>query len=73
MNANASGVWWLVVIVTGAVGTAMALYGMRQKEPMPLVFGVIIGVIPMVIKSGWAAAGVSVGVGVLYYVIRQYS
>ncbi|MBI5094685.1 MAG: hypothetical protein HZB26_19895 [Candidatus Hydrogenedentes bacterium] len=72
MNAEGDGLWWMVVIVTGAVGTAMFVYGVRQKEPLPLVFGIVIGIVPMVIESGWGAAAVSVGVGVLYWVMRKY-
>ena len=71
VNAGNDGLWWLVVIVTGAVATAMFVYGVRQKEPLPLVFGIVLGIVPTVIESGWGAALVSVGIIVLFFVIRR--
>ena len=72
MNGETGILWLIVVVVTGAVGTAMAIYGIRQKEPLPLVFGIAIGVVPMVVRSGWAAAVLSLAVGTLFVVVRKY-
>ena len=72
MNGESSGLWLIIAVVTGAVGTAMAVYGIRQKEPLPLVFGIVIGIVPMLVSSGWVAALLSVAVGVLFVAARKY-
>ena len=71
MDSEMSGLWWLVAIVTGAVGAAMAVYGIRQKAPLPLVFGVAISVVPMMVSSGWAAAVLFLAIGALFLVLRK--
>jgi hypothetical protein len=72
MSAETSGLWLIVAVVTGAVGTGMALYGIRQKEPLPLVFGIAMGVVPMLVSSGTIAAILSLAVGTLFLVARKY-
>ena len=72
MSAESSGLWWIVAVVTGAVGAAMAIYGIRQKEPLPLIFGIAISLVPMVASSGWAAALLSIAVGALFVLARKY-
>jgi hypothetical protein len=72
MNDDSGGLWWLVAVLTGAVGTAMVVYGMRQKESLPLTFGIIIGGVPILFDSAWAAAIVSVLSGILFYVLRKW-
>lgn len=73
MNGETSALWWIVAVVTGAVGTAMLVYGIRQKEPLPLGFGIALGLVPMLVSSGWAAALLSVAVVALFIVIRKYN
>lgn len=72
MNGESSSLWLIVAVVTGAVGTAMTVYGIRQKEPLPLVFGIGIGIVPMLVSSGWVAAFLSLAVGVLFVIARKY-
>jgi len=60
----------LVAVVTGAVGTAMVIYGIRQKEPVPLVFGIVIGVIPIVLTSPLTATAASLAAGGLFLFVR---
>jgi hypothetical protein len=72
MNGETGSLWLIVVVVTGAIGTAMALYGIRQKEPLPLVFGIAIGIVPMVVSSGWVAAVLALAAGTLFVVVRKY-
>lgn len=72
MNAETSGLWWTVAIITGAIGTAMVLYAIRQKDPIPLVFGIVIGTVPMLISSGWIAAVLSIAIGVLFIAVQKY-
>jgi hypothetical protein len=60
----------LIILVTGAVGTGMAIYGLRQKEPAPLVFGVVISIVPWMVPD-WVAAIVSVGLIALFMAVRK--
>ena len=71
-GGDSGGLWLLVAVVVGAVGTAMVVYGMRQKEPMPLVFGVVVGVVPFALGSGWAGCSVSILLVALFFVVRKY-
>ena len=51
----------------------MIIYGIRQKEILTITFGILLGyVVPMAVGSGWGVAACSIGVGVLYWVIRKY-
>ena len=65
-----SGLTMLIILVTGAVGTGMAIYGVRQKEPAPLVFGVVISIVPWMVPD-WVAAIVSVGLIALFMAVRK--
>jgi hypothetical protein len=47
------GLSMFVMLVAGAVGTGLGIYGVRQKEPVSLAFGVAISVVP------WFLPGVS--------------
>ena len=71
-SGETGGLWLMVAVVTGAIGTAMAVYGIRQREPLPLVFGIVLGVLPMVVSSGWAAAILSLVVVGLFVAARRY-
>ena len=71
MGDDGSGLWWIMAIVTGAVGTAMAVYGIRQKEPLPLVFGIVIGLVPMFTGSGWPAAVLFLAAGASFVLLRK--
>jgi hypothetical protein len=72
MEAQTSGLWWLVAVLTGAIGTAMAVYGIRQKDPLPLVFGIALGAVPMCTSSSILAAVLSVAVVALFIIIKKY-
>ncbi len=72
MDNEVSGLWWLVAIVASAVGAAMALYGIRQKASLPLVFGIAMSVIPMMASYGWAAAALFFAIGALFLLLRSY-
>lgn len=71
MNTDIDGLWLTMAVVTGAVGGAMFVYGVKQKDPLPLAFGVVISAIPMVVSSGWAAAGLTVGAVILFFMLRR--
>lgn len=69
MNAEANGLWWMVVLAGGSVGTAIVAYAVRQQEPLPLVFGIVIGLVPLFVGSGWGAAVLSMALGGLFVVL----
>ena len=72
MNGE-TGVGWLVVaLVAGAVGMGMIVYGRKQREPLPLVFGVALVAYPHLIRTAWLAAAVGVGLIVAFAAIRRY-
>ncbi len=64
------GLSMFVMLIAGAVGTGLLIYGIRQKEPAPLAFGVAISIVPFMMP-GWLAAVVSVGLIVLFMAIRK--
>ena len=72
MNAETSGLWWIVAILTSAIGTGMLVYAIRQKDPNTLLFGIGISVIPMLVSSGWAAALLSIIIMGLFFAVRKY-
>lgn len=71
MDADNSGLWWIMAIVTGAVGTAMTVYGIRQKASVPLVFGIAIGLVPMFTSSGWLSAVLFVALVTAFIALRK--
>ena len=72
MNEDASGLWWLMAVVTGAVGMGMIVFGAKQKNALSLVFGLGISVIPMVVSSGWASLVLFVAAIALFIGLRKY-
>ncbi len=71
MNGETDSLWLIVVVVTGAAGAAMAIYGFRQKAPLPLAFGVAISAVPLLTNIGWIAALISLALVALFIVIRK--
>jgi hypothetical protein len=65
-----SGLSMMTILVTGAVGTGMAIYGIRQKEPAPLVFGVLISIVPWMLPD-WVAAIASVALIGVFMAVRK--
>ncbi len=65
-----SGLSMFVILVTGAVGSGMGIYGVRQKEPWPLVFGVAISIVPWMVPD-WLAAVLTVGLIAVYIAVRK--
>jgi len=72
MDSDIGSLWFLVAILTGAIGTGMAVYGIRQRDPLTLAFGVAISAAPMCVSTAWAAALLSIAVGALYFVVRKW-
>ncbi len=72
MGAAAGGLWWIVTFLAGVVGTGMVIYGIRQKEPAPLAFGVAISLVPLVLGAGIFSAALSIGLVVVFMAGRKY-
>lgn len=71
MGAETSSLWWISALVAGSVGAGMLLYGVRQKAPLPLVFGLLLSALPMTSDSGGVVAALALGAGALYLVFRK--
>lgn len=52
---DGSGLWFLAALLSGSVGTGMLIYGIRQKAPLPLAFGVAVSIVPTLIGDGISA------------------
>lgn len=72
MNGETSTAWLVITVVASAVGMGMIVYGRKQKEALPLVFGVAIAAYPYAIGTAWLAALVGVGLVLLFGVMRRY-
>lgn len=72
MSTETSGLWWIVALLTGAIGTAMLVYAIRQKDPYVLIFGIGISVSPLLLSSGWAAALLSITILGSFFAVRKY-
>ncbi len=71
MNGETSAGWLMVTLIASAVGMGMIVYGRKQKEPLPLVFGVALAAYPYVIHGAWLAAAVGVGLIVVFILLRR--
>ena len=64
------GLSMFVMLIAGAVGSGMVIYGIRQQAPGPLAFGVAISIVPWMMP-GWLASIVSVGLIALFMAVRK--
>ena len=62
----------LVALVTSAVSMGMLVYGVRQKEPLVLAFGVAFGVLPLVLTGNWESLLGAVALGAAFYGARTW-
>jgi hypothetical protein len=51
--SNMSSGWLFITMITGVVGTAFAIYGIRRKRPVPLIFGFLFGSYTLLISNVW--------------------
>ena len=49
----------------------MIVYGRKQREALPLVFGFAIAGCPYLIRTAWLAALVGVGLVALFVAVRK--
>ncbi len=72
MNGETSAAWLAITVVASAVGMGMIVYGRKQKEALPLVFGMAIAGYPYLVHTAWIAALVGVGLVAVFLAIRKY-
>ncbi len=63
--------WFLIALVASGVGTGIFVYGFRQKQSLPLVFGVLIGACPMLVKSPWLAGALGATLLALFVALQR--
>jgi hypothetical protein len=61
MLSEMSGWWWLVALVSGAVGGGVFVYGIRQKDGLSVAFGLALSALPMMVGAAWLSALIAVG------------
>lgn len=73
MNADASGLWWTLAILDGAVGSGILIYGIRQREWRSLACGLILNILPMAFIGDGALLGMNVAVFAAYVMAFNFS
>lgn len=71
MFGEMTGSWMFVALIETCAGSAMALYGWKQREPVPLAFGVALTIVPCIIYSAWLSALIGLGLVVLFFVVQR--
>ena len=71
MLGEMTGTWMFVALVETCAGSAMALYGWKQREPVPLVFGVALTLLPCIVHSAWLSALAGLGLVGLFFVVKK--
>ena len=63
--------WLFVALIESCVGSAMALYGWKQKDSLSLGFGIVLTVLPGFVHSAWLSALTGLGLVVLFFLIKK--
>ncbi len=63
--------WFMITVVTSAVGMGMIVYGRKQREALPLVFGVAFAGYPYLVHTAWLAALTGIGLAALFMALRK--
>ncbi len=71
MGSEMSTAWFLIALLASGIGTGIFIYGYRQKQALPLVFGMVIGAYPMLVKSAWLAGAVGAGLLALFVFLQR--
>jgi len=71
MFGEMTGSWMFVALIETCVGSAMALYGWKQKESVSLAFGVILASFPVLVHDALLSALMGLLIVVLYYVVKK--
>ena len=71
MSGEMSGSWLFVALIETCVGSAMAIYGWKQREPVALVFGIALSLLAGVVRDAGLSALVGLGLVVLFLLVKQ--
>jgi predicted cobalt transporter CbtA len=72
MSGQADMLWWFGCLIASAVGTAMLVYAVRQKDAYALIFGLLISALPMFVGSGvLMTVALTATIG-LFVALRKY-
>ena len=71
MLGEMTGAWMFVALIETCVGSAMALYGWKQKESVSLAFGVILAFFPVLVHDALLSGLMGLLIVVLYYVVKK--
>jgi len=71
MEVDMSGWWWLVALLSGAVGSGMFVYGIRQKDVRSPVFGLALSALPMAVGVAWQSALIATGLVIGFVAARR--
>jgi len=71
MFGEMTGTWMFVALIETCAGTAMAFYGWKQREPVPLVFGIVLTLVPCIVYDALLSGLAGLGVVVLFFVVKQ--
>ena len=66
---NTATLFWGLLF--GSIGLAMALYGRKQRAPVPLICGVALMVLPYAIADPSLLLAVGIALVVIPYFVRQ--
>lgn len=71
MDGGMSTAWIVITVIASAVGMGMIVYGRKQKEALPLLFGAALAGYTYFVHTAWIAALVGVGLVLLFGVMRR--
>lgn len=71
MSDTPDGLWWTIVLLDSAIGAGFFIYGIRQKEPLSLVLGIALNVVPMLVTTGLTALLLTALVCVAYMTAKR--
>ena len=66
-----SAYWLLIIFIAGLIGTGMFVYGIRQREPQPVIFGLAISALPALVRAAWLSGLIAGSLVALFVVIRR--
>lgn len=72
MSEADTNLWWALAIIDSAVGGGFFIFGIRQREPLPLICGIALSVLPMLAGTGLGELGITVGIAIGYAIARTY-
>jgi hypothetical protein len=71
VEGSTNSAWLFIAVIAGAVGSAMFIYGIRQKRPVPLVFGVLIGGYCYLVHTAWIALLIGIVLIAAFIVVQK--